>query len=84
MKAVSIFLLIESKKSNMLIFDHISAEKLKNTFLWDTLYFTKYSIGGHFLFYKFCCKMETIDFFTKNPPNMPNVPKTAASKLKVL
>ena len=34
--------------------------------------FYQYNIGGHFLFYNFCCKMETVDFFlTKNPPNMP-------------
>ena len=37
--------------------------------------FYQYSIGGHFLFYYFCCKMETVDFFyKKNPPNMPKSP----------
>ena len=25
--------------------------------------FYRYSIGGHFLFYIFCCKIETVDFF---------------------
>ena len=25
--------------------------------------FCQYSIGGHILFYNFCCKMETVGFF---------------------
>ena len=37
--------------------------------------FYQYSIDGHFLFYNFCCKIETVDlFFKKNPPNMPKCP----------
>ena len=31
----------------------------------------QYSIAGHFLFYNFCCKMETIDFLTINMPKVP-------------
>ena len=34
---------------NMLIFDHMSAKKLSNTFLWDTLYIIQTSYEQRYL-----------------------------------